>query len=173
MTELIDIFDENWNPTGELMERSEAKRQGKWHRVAHIWIINPRGELLLQQRSPQKKSSHMWAISVAGHIGIGESFITGGIRELYEELGVNISSDGLIFISRNKSPKNFHLCTDFLIQLDLPVDAFTFNDHEVATVKYIHWRELAKLSADEMRAQNIMPHEGYTALFDYLEKKGL
>ena len=172
--ELIDIFDENWNPTGEILEKGEAERQGKWHRAAHIWIVNPAGELLMQLRSPNKKSHpNMWDISAAGHVRTGESIIKGGIREMREELGIDITGDQLIEISKNNSPKNKHLHTEFLIKLDLSLDAFVFNDSEVAAVKYMPWRELAKMTDEEMLANDILPHKGFGPLFEYLEKNGL
>ena len=46
--EYIDIFDENNNPIGEKKEKQQAHEEGKFHRTAHIWIINDKNELLLQ-----------------------------------------------------------------------------------------------------------------------------
>ena len=37
--ELFDIVDENGNPTGETVSRSEAHAKGIRHRTAHIWVI--------------------------------------------------------------------------------------------------------------------------------------
>ena len=37
--ELFDIVDENGNPTGETVSRSEAHAKGIMHRTAHIWVI--------------------------------------------------------------------------------------------------------------------------------------
>lgn len=173
MSELIDVFDENWEPTGEILEKSEAERQCKWHRAAHIWIINSQGELLLQKRSPNKKTfPNMWDISAAGHIRTGESVVKGGIREMYEELGVKITAEQLILLGTNKSFKNQHLETEFLIKLDIPIEDFVFNDNEVAEVKYVPWRDLAKMSEDEMKASNILLHKGFKPLFEYLQEKG-
>ena len=171
--ELIDIFDRNWNPTGEILEKNEAERQGKWHRAAHIWIVNPRGELLLQLRGPDKKLyPNMWDISAAGHVRAGESVIEGGIREMREELGINITADQLIYITKSNSSNNNHLHTAFLTKLDLPIDAFVFNDQEVVQVKYVPWRELAKMTDKDMLANGILPHEELKPLFEYLEKNG-
>lgn len=174
MKELIDVFDENWNPTGEILEKNEAERQGKWHRAAHIWIVNPYGELLFQLRSPHMKSwPNMWDISAAGHVRAGETVIEGGIREMYEELGIKITEDQLTEYTRNESPKNQHLHTEFIIKLDLPIDAFVFNDHEVVRVKYIPWRDIAKMSDEEKLENKIIPHKGFKELFKYLKKSGL
>ncbi|MDR0803898.1 MAG: alpha/beta fold hydrolase [Rickettsiales bacterium] len=169
--ELIDIFDESWNPTGEILERNEAERQGKWHKACHIWIVNPRGELLLQLRSPNKSSyPNMWDISAAGHVRAGETMIEGGIREMKEELGIDISGDQLIPITKRNSASNKHLHAVFLIKLDLPITAFTFSDREVAKVKYMPWREVAKMSREDMLVNSILPHKELETLFEYLEK---
>ncbi len=170
MAELIDIYDENWHPTGEVLEKNEAEKQHKWHCTAHIWIVNPKGELLLQRRSPYKKTlPNMWDISAAGHVRTGETVIEGGIREMYEELGVKITADQLILINKNKSYTNQHLQTEFLVKLDIPIKDFVFNDKEVVEVKYIPYQELAEMTEDDMRAKNIIPHKGFKQLFEYLK----
>ena len=51
--ELFDIVDENGNPTGETVSRSEAHAKGIRHRTAHIWVIRDnegKKEVLLQKR---------------------------------------------------------------------------------------------------------------------------
>lgn len=98
--EYIDIFDENNNPTGEKKEKQQAHEEGNFHRTAHIWIINDKNELLLQKRSASKKSHpNCWDISGAGHIKTGETVIDGVIRELKEELGVEIAEKDLQYIT--------------------------------------------------------------------------
>ena len=105
--EYIDIFDENNNPIGEKKEKQQAHEEGKFHRTAHIWIINDKNELLLQKRSASKKSHpNCWDISGAGHIRAGESVIDGAIRELKEELGVETEEKDLQYITTIKSTKN-------------------------------------------------------------------
>lgn len=57
--ELFDICDEQGNPTGDTVERSEAHAKGICHRTAHIWIAkqeNGRYKVLLQKRSMDKDS---------------------------------------------------------------------------------------------------------------------
>ena len=172
MTEYVDIFDANWNPTGEILDKEDAARQSKWHLAAHIWIVNPKGELLLQLRAPTKSlHPNMWDISSAGHVRAGETVEGGGIREMREELGIDITESQLIPITKNNSSsRNFHLHTTFLVRLDLPLDAFSFDDGEVAEVKYMPWRELAKMSDADMLNNRILPHQEFKPLFGYLEK---
>ena len=105
--EYIDIFDKNNNPTGKVKEKQQAHDDGNFHRTAHIWIINDKNKLLLQKRSASKKSHpNCQDISVAGHIRAGESVLEGVIRELKEELGVEVEERELQYIATVKSTKN-------------------------------------------------------------------
>ena len=89
--ELIDICDENNNLINVQKTKSEAHKNGLWHRASHIWIYNSNGEILLQLRAKEKPLyPDMWDISAAGHISAGEDPITSGLREVKEEIGLEI-----------------------------------------------------------------------------------
>ena len=101
--ELFDILDENGNPTGKTKPRSEVHREGDWHKVVHIWMINEKGEVLLQRRCATKDSSpNMLDISSAGHLSAGDDSINGAIREIKEELATDIKVGSLILKSGMK-----------------------------------------------------------------------
>ena len=52
-------------------------------------ISNPRGELLLARRSPQKNLwPGWWDGTVAGHVEKGESYASAARRRVFEEIGV-------------------------------------------------------------------------------------
>jgi 16S rRNA (adenine1518-N6/adenine1519-N6)-dimethyltransferase len=55
----------------------------------HVFVFNSRGELLLQKRSHLKDlCGGKWDSSCAGHLDAGESYRSGAVRELHEELGL-------------------------------------------------------------------------------------
>jgi isopentenyldiphosphate isomerase len=87
--ELLEIVDETNRVTG-IRERGEIHRQGLWHRSVHIFIVNSRGEIYLQKRSPRKDQyPEHWDSSAAGHLDPGESPEIAAHRELGEELGID------------------------------------------------------------------------------------
>lgn len=100
MEEIFDIVDENGEPTGKTVPRSEAHRNGIRHRTAHVWLWRPaKGgfEILLQKRSDDKDSfPGCYDISSAGHIPAGCDYITSALRELKEELGLTARSEDLV-----------------------------------------------------------------------------
>ena len=112
--ELLDIVDEKGNPTGETVPREVAHREGIRHRTAHVWIFRRRGgvvQILLQKRSDNKDSDPgCYDISSAGHIPAGSDYIPSAVRELKEELGVDMNGDELIYCGqrRFRFEREFH-----------------------------------------------------------------
>ena len=77
--------DENDHVLGEV-PRDKAHDEGLRHRVAVVYLLNGKGEILIQERkdSPGFGLDH----SSAGHVDSGESYLEAAERELNEELGV-------------------------------------------------------------------------------------
>lgn len=174
--EYIDIFDENNNPIGEKKEKQQAHEDGNFHRTAHVWIINDKNELLLQKRSTRKKSHpNCWDISGAGHIKAGEAIIDGAIRELKEELGIEIEEKSLQYITTIKStknPKNMEFQYVYLLKCNKKIEEYIFEDGEVSEVKYIFYKDLEKMV--EEKVEGLLIHEEeYKSLFKYITNKNI
>lgn len=98
--ELLKIFDVNGKQLGT-STREEVHSKGLWHETFHCWFVskvNNKHFIHFQLRSNQKKDyPNTLDISAAGHINADES-VSDGIREVHEELGVNVSLEDLISI---------------------------------------------------------------------------
>jgi 16S rRNA (adenine1518-N6/adenine1519-N6)-dimethyltransferase len=87
--ELLETVDHNDQPL-QAKNRATIHRENLLHRAVHIFILNRRGELLLQKRSCHKDNfPRRWDSSAAGHVNAGESYRNCAERELKEELGVS------------------------------------------------------------------------------------
>jgi len=101
MEEQFDVCTPEGDPTGRSLPRSEVHRRGLWHRSAHLWLVNGRGEVLLQRRHPQKQTDPgRWDIAVAGHLSAGESPLQAVVREASEELGLVLDPGALTALAR-------------------------------------------------------------------------
>lgn len=100
--EFFDICDESGQPTGQMVERSIAHRDGILHRTVHIWVTRQQDgkqQILLQKRSAQKDSfPGMYDTSSAGHIQAGDEPLESAVRELREELGITADVEQFRFI---------------------------------------------------------------------------
>lgn len=98
--EVLAVFDENHLKIGE-QSRDIIHRQGLWHETFHCWIVHLEEGvpyLYFQQRSNVKKDfPNLFDITAAGHLLAHES-VNDGIREVEEELGLNISMEELLSI---------------------------------------------------------------------------
>jgi isopentenyldiphosphate isomerase len=91
MPELIDIYDANLQRFGTA-ERLAAHLNGEWHQTFHCWIASTSsgGSLIFQVRSPTAKNfPNLLDVTAAGHLLAGED-LEHGLREVTEELGVEI-----------------------------------------------------------------------------------
>ena len=99
MKEYLDVVDERGLPTGEIVERSVAHKEGVPHRTSHLWLVrkrNGRMEILLQKRAFTKSFPGCYDISSAGHIPAGQDYLPSAVRELKEELGLTAKEEDLI-----------------------------------------------------------------------------
>lgn len=152
MDELIDVLTEDGTPTGKTSTKYEIYQHGYWHRSVHIWIINENQELLVQKRNPCKKTyPNLWAISSAGHVLAGETSKDAAIRELKEELGIDVSSDELEFlftVKRNQNVSDSHLRVIddvYLLHRDLDVDKTKVQVEELTDIKYVYYEYLESI----------------------------
>ena len=87
--ERFDVVDEHDRVVGT-EARGVVHARGLRHRAVHLFVLNGRGELLLQKRSPWKdKHPGKWDSSAAGHVDSGEDYAHAARRELTEELGLD------------------------------------------------------------------------------------
>lgn len=149
--ELIDIFNESNEPTGVQKMKSEAHRDGYWHRAAHIWIYNSKGEILLQLRAKGKElHPNTWDISVAGHVAAGEKPATSALRELEEEIGLKAREKDLIFkkILNRESVYNKINNKEFdyvyFLKFDGKIDQLKKQDKEVQEIEFMPIGQLEK-----------------------------
>jgi len=175
--ELLDVLNENGEPTGKALPISEIYDNGYWHRSVHVWIINSNNELLMQRRNPNKKTfPNMWAISVAGHVRMRETSIGAAKRELAEEIDYIASDEELehLFTIRREQPYKegtIRVIDDvFLLKLDVDVDHTLLQVEELTDLKYIYFEYLEKLLLQ--KDETYVPYcEEHKLLFEELRKR--
>jgi len=89
--EIFDVVNERDEVIGQ-KPRSEIHRLNLKHRAVHVLVFNARGELFLQKRSLNKDCfPGAWDSSASGHLDSGESYDACAVRELREELGLELA----------------------------------------------------------------------------------
>jgi isopentenyldiphosphate isomerase len=165
--ELVDMCDENNNLIGlRKLLKSEAHKNGLWHRAAHIWIYNSKGELLLQLRAKGKLLyPDMWDISAAGHVSAGEEPLTSGLRELAEELGLKARQKDLQFFGVKKIKevykqiKNNEFDYIYFLKFDGDIKTLKLQAEEVQEIRFLPLKKIEEELKDN--PNRYVPHGDY------------
>ena len=90
--EIFDVVNERDEVIGQ-RPRSEVHRLHLNHRAVHVLVFNRRGDLLLQKRSMRKDCfPGTWDSSSSGHLDQGEAYDACAVRELREEIGLEVAT---------------------------------------------------------------------------------
>ncbi|MDC6364275.1 MULTISPECIES: isopentenyl-diphosphate Delta-isomerase [Flavobacteriaceae] len=85
--EKVILVNEADEPIG-LMPKMEAHEKALLHRAFSVFVMNDKGETMLQQRAKDKYHSPLlWTNTCCSHQRDGESNIEAGKRRLMEEMG--------------------------------------------------------------------------------------
>lgn len=85
--EKVILVNEQDEPIG-LMPKMEAHEKALLHRAFSVFVMNAKGETMLQQRAKDKYHSPLlWTNTCCSHQREGESNVEAGKRRLMEEMG--------------------------------------------------------------------------------------
>ncbi len=181
MDEYVDILDNSGRPTGKTALKSEVHRKGLFHPTVHVWLYTANGMVLLQQRGKDKKTHPLlWDVSVAGHVSAGEEILTAAIREVREEVGLELRKDDLekvgVFNEVHEHGEGLIDCEfhhTFICPLQVPFASLVKQDSEVEALKLVPLLALAEESWGLARPQKYVPHETgyYKAVFRAIQSR--
>ncbi len=90
--EIFDVVNERDEVIGQ-QPRGEVHRLGLMHRAVHVLVFNAAGQVFLQKRSMTKdRQPGLWDSSASGHVDAGEDYDACAVRELREEIGLQLSA---------------------------------------------------------------------------------
>lgn len=156
--EYLDICDEEGRPTGAVVEREAAHREGVLHRTVLVWVVRKCGgqlQVLLQKRSREKESfPGMFDVSSAGHVPAGDEPLAAALRELREELGIEAKPEELVRagVIRCRYEKSFRgkpfrdnmFRYAYVYREPVDADALTLQKSEVEEVRWFPLEEVAE-----------------------------
>ena len=176
--EFFDVLDENGNKTSKTKLRSEVHRDGDWHKAVHIWIINNNGDVLLQRRCATKDSNpNMLDISSAGHLSAGDDSLTGAIRELKEELNLDVNKEDLKLIKTLKRSSKYietFINNEFddlyILRTDKKLEDMKYQEEEISEIMFVPYKEFKKMVQN--RQPDLLRHDDeFEILFNLFDNE--
>lgn len=141
--ELIDVYNSNGEKTGKVVKRSIRDEEFKYNEhigVSIIYIENSKGEFLIQKVSKEKGNIYSFT---GGHINHDETPKNAIIREVKEEIGLDIKNENMIDLG--------FICVDFPVRFifylkkDVDINKLILQKEEVESVRFMTIEEIKKL----------------------------
>lgn len=150
MLEQWDLYTKSRQLTGKTHLRGERIPEGYYHLVVHVWIRNQKGEYLISQRSADRQEFPLKWECVGGSVLAGEDSLTGALREVREEIGLQLpGKDGRLVFSRVGRVFRGVQFNDILDVWLFPYDGSVFLERattrEVAQIKWMSRKEISLL----------------------------
>ncbi|WP_367575616.1 NUDIX domain-containing protein [Acutalibacter caecimuris] len=139
--ELIDLYTKDGKFTGQTIERGGDKGSSFTLGV-HVFIYDGKGRFLLQKRAAGKKfRPGQWEVAM-GHVLAGETPIECALREVKEELGVQLPAEEFVKLYRWVDWEN-RMHTDlFFARAELDESTLTLQKEEVMGVQWVTKAEM-------------------------------
>ena len=171
MEELIDIYDANRNFTGKTIPREGAfLQEGEYMLYVLAIVQNAQGKYLITQRSLDKHWAAGWWEVTGGGVLTGETSVQAVVREVGEEVGLDVSAEPLVpaYSYENVDLKHGdnYIVDIYHFHLDVTEDDVTLQDSEAIACKFATWDEI-----QELADQGVFLH--FSRLHQALEAEGV
>lgn len=110
----------------------ESFEKGEYIAVAIIYIENSKGEFLIQKTSKEKGGKYS---SAEGHVDHGEEPIDSIIREVKEEIGLDIKKEEVIDLGYILV--DFPIRFMFYLKKDISIKDLTIQEDEVESISFM------------------------------------
>ncbi len=159
MPEQLDLYNVQKQRVEIKVSRGDAIPKGLYFKSVSAWIINHKGEYLVSKRHPDKAYAGYWECT-GGVLLSGEQSLDGAIREVQEELGLQLNkTDGkLLYTVFREARQDIYDVWVFNLKQNNPI--LKLQEDEVVETKWVTFKQLIAM----YRNKELHP------LIDYIDK---
>lgn len=144
MSDYIVLLNEQNQPIGTAPKLEAHNNSTPLHKGFSLFLLNTKGELLLQQRSAQKKAwPNVWSNSCCGHPMLRESAIEAAKRRLEFELGIHSAEIRMMLPNYRYRFEQYGIIENELCPVMAGFSDATPhpNTKEVQAIRWLPWEE--------------------------------
>jgi 8-oxo-dGTP pyrophosphatase MutT (NUDIX family)/flavodoxin len=140
-----DLYDADRNLLGRTMKRGSEIPEDAYHIVTSVWMRNSKGQYLMSKRSEEKKwCPGMWE-TTGGAVESGETSLEGAVREVREELGIELDPKGGRLVRSVRSDALHDFYDVWMFDVDVDIENIVKQDEEVSQVRWMTKEEIDRL----------------------------
>lgn len=161
--EYVDVYNRLRESQGYTKPRKEIQ-EGEYRISVHIWIINGKGEILVQKRSEHEdKFPGYWA-QTGGGVKAGATSKDTVCEECNEELGITVRDDEIYYVGSYTRTRD--IVDIWMVTKNVDITSLTIDTREVAETKFVSFDGFDKMIEDNIVVPSINP--SYLLLKNYL-----
>ena len=134
MSEIIDLYNEYRELTGETIKRGTQIPAGRYKLSVHMWVVNASGEIYIQRRAGSRKIFPNYWENPGGGVVSGQGSQETLKKEFEEELGI-------VFEGKYKLIKTIRREKDFvdiyLVHQSFEISQLNLQAEEVSEAKWV------------------------------------
>lgn len=142
MEEFWDIYDENRVFQNRTIRRGDTFKDGEYYVSCEVWFKNSKGEMLVTLRAENKKAGGLWEF-VGGGVLAGETTAQATVREVKEEIGIDITESELTFLHEYRQ-RNYFMDI-YLVNKDINIKDMVLDTNETQDAKWVSEKELQSM----------------------------
>lgn len=148
MAEIWDIVDKDGNYLNIQWSREDNDKipEGYYHPCVEIWV-RVGDKMLITQRHPEKTEGLKYDVP-GGAVVSGENVLVGALRELSEEVGINVNAEDLVCLGALSRGKVY--AVSYLVTME-KLPALKLQPTEVVGYRLVDKAELESM-ADKLTA---------------------
>lgn len=155
--ELVDIYDAQGRPTGKVQDREVPLAAGEYLLAVGVWIVDGEGNILLTQRSPEKRWAPGKWENTAGHAQAGEDCPAAMAREIREEIGLEIAPEQLVPLGGSPATGHY-IGENYGLRLRQRPERLTFQPGETCAAKWVTPEELERMAQSGELSPSVLSH---------------
>lgn len=156
--EFIDVYDINRENTEKVIDRYNYKfLPNEFSLSVQIWIINDKDEIILTKRSSNKYTYPNYWECTEGAVDSGESSLESAIREVKEELGIDIYPNEIYKLKIDKNSEKPKFTDVFVCKKNIDIHDIKLQEEECSCVKLVNEEEYNKM----IENSEIIPYLNY------------
>jgi isopentenyl-diphosphate delta-isomerase len=158
-SEELILVDSDDRELGTVSKAAAHDGKGVLHRAFSIFIFNGKGELLLQQRSAEKRLWPLyWSNTCCSHPRAGEDMATATVRRLEQELGMKTALEYLFKFEYHAAfgpaGSEHELCSVYVGKSDA---APRSHPMEIAALKWLSVEAVTQELATDLKGERYTP----------------
>lgn len=166
MAEYWDLLDENRLPVGKRHLRGETIPSGLYHLVVHSWVMDENGLFLISRRQAGRTDECLWE-RTGGSVLAEETSLQGAVREVMEELGVDVSNSKSFLVKSVKREDRHDFFDAWLFIVKNSDVCCKMDEKEV-----MDWKWATREEMDNLKKQHLLvdSSEYYDEVYSFYKR---